>query len=124
MPDNPQVAASKSESRKDTGSTETALGLEFAQLDDRARQRYGIEEGVQGVVVASVSADSPVADTGISPGDVIVSVEQRAVNSPAEIVERIEKIGSASGRERGCQYVEISVVAVSLKKTTQKTKTQ
>src|SRR3546814_12044555 len=79
MPDNPQVAASKSESRKDTGSTETALGLEFAQLDDRARQRYGIEEGVPGVVVASGSADSPVADTGISPGDVIVSVEHRAV---------------------------------------------
>src|SRR3546814_20960816 len=26
------------------------------------------------------------------------------------------KIGSASGRERGCKYVEISVVAVALKK--------
>src|SRR3546814_7758967 len=101
MPDNPQVAASKSESRKDTGSTETALGLEFAQLDDRARQRYGIEEGVQGVVVASVSADSPVADTGISPGDVIVSVEQRAVNSPAELVERIENARDEKRKEIG-----------------------
>src|SRR3546814_18829985 len=32
------------------------------------------------------------------------------------------KIGRASGRERGCQYVKISVVAVSLKKKKKKNK--
>src|SRR3546814_12748253 len=35
-------------------------------------------------------------------------------------VERLFEIGRASCRERGCQYVEISVVAVSLKKNKMK----
>src|SRR3546814_16895634 len=37
--------------------------------------------------------------------------------------EQFEKIGSASCRERVCQYVLISVVAVSLKKKTHKKQT-
>src|SRR3546814_11168021 len=65
MPENPQVAASKGKSDKESASTETALGLEFAPLDDRARERYGLEEGVQGLVGAYLSAGLPVAATGI-----------------------------------------------------------
>src|SRR3546814_15897112 len=36
--------------------------------------------------------------------------------NPWRSPSRIQKIGRASCRERGCQYVKISVVAVSLKK--------
>src|SRR3546814_12003136 len=44
---------------------------------------------------------------------------QNACARPAiEVPQLPAQIGRASCRERGCQYVEISVVAVSLKKTT------
>src|SRR3546814_18256794 len=40
----------------------------------------------------------------------------RLARGKALAVERAPEIGKASGRESGCQYVSISVVAVSLKK--------
>src|SRR3546814_15911989 len=41
-----------------------------------------------------------------------------AVDLPCQIIDAAGKIGRASCRERVCQYVYISVVAVSLKKNT------
>ncbi len=91
MPDTDQQMAATSGTRGgDAASNESALGLRLARLDDRARERYGLGEDVQGVVVADVSGNGPASETGLSRGDVIVSVEQRPVTSPAEVVERIE----------------------------------
>jgi len=91
MPNDPQMAAAQTgPSSGDTASSETALGLKLAPLDDRARKRFGIEEGVQGVVVADVASDSPVADSGVSRGDVIVSIDQKAVSNPAQVVSQVE----------------------------------
>ncbi|MFN4087495.1 MAG: DegQ family serine endoprotease, partial [Alphaproteobacteria bacterium] len=61
MPDDPQVAAvpPQSEPSRETASSETALGLTLSRLDDRSRQRYGVPEGVQGVVVSKITDDSP-----------------------------------------------------------------
>ena len=91
MPDDPQMAAVQtSPGSGDAASSETALGLKLARLDDGTRKRFGIEDGVEGVVIADVAADSPVAESGVSRGDVIVSVDQKAVSSPSQVVSQVE----------------------------------
>src|SRR3546814_12111016 len=47
----------------------------------------------------------------------LIAVDLSLIDHRADLRARLERtIGRASCRERGCQYVEISVVAVSLKK--------
>src|SRR3546814_14421309 len=47
---------------------------------------------------------------------ILAAVVQRLMLHAAVILDRAKQIGRASCRERGCQYGEISVVAVSLTK--------
>lgn len=63
------------------------LGLDLAALDDEARQAAGLEADVQGVLVVGVSED---ADGTVRPGDVILSVDNRPVTTPAEVAERVQ----------------------------------
>lgn len=85
MPEEQQVAASDERG----GGTEDALGLRLAQLDAATRERLGLEDSVEGVLITGVRSDSPAADKGLSAGDVIVSVENQRVTSPADVRERI-----------------------------------
>ena len=64
------------------------LGLDLAALNDRTRQEAGVAEDVKGVLVVGVSAD---ADGAVQPGDVILSVDNKPVTTPAEVAERVEK---------------------------------
>jgi serine protease Do len=70
-----------------------ALGLKLAPLDQRARQQLGLAKDVKGVVVADIAGDSPLAETGMRPGDVIVSINQQPVTKPAEAAKRLGEIG-------------------------------
>lgn len=72
----------------DSGSTgsETA-GMKLAGLDNEARRAYGIGQAIEGVVVTGVVADSAAARRGIATGDVIVTVANHAVASPADVTK-------------------------------------
>src|SRR3546814_17727036 len=62
-------------------------------------------------------ADQPVEDVAAAElGLVELRVQVVMVEDELLAAEQLEEIGRASCRERGCQYVLISVVAVSLKK--------
>jgi len=70
----------------------------------------------QGVVVEKVEPFSAAASRGISPGDVILSVGNRAVGSPAEFKEAIAgmKPGEAAmlrvkNENRRVNYVAIQI---------------
>ena len=65
------------------------LGLALAPLDRDARRQYGIPAKVNGVLVQSVSPDSPAAEKGIRSGDVIVKIAGQSVDSPADVAERV-----------------------------------
>jgi serine protease Do len=60
-------------------------GLTLEPLSPHLRQRLNLPASVkQGVVVTGVAPDSRAADRGIAPGDVILEVNRKAVNSVQE----------------------------------------
>ncbi|HEX3809751.1 MAG TPA: Do family serine endopeptidase [Rhizomicrobium sp.] len=72
------------------GPKVSGLGLTLAQLDADARTHYHIGGDVKGVLVTDVDPDGPAADRNMRPGDVIVEVQNQAVNSPGDITKRVD----------------------------------
>ncbi|MGH6991063.1 MAG: DegQ family serine endoprotease, partial [Stellaceae bacterium] len=68
----------------------SALGLKLAPLDAEWRQRLHIADSIHGVVVTGVKANSPFAREGLQPGDVIESIDQKPVHSPAEAAAHLK----------------------------------
>ncbi|HXZ16049.1 MAG TPA: Do family serine endopeptidase [Roseiarcus sp.] len=54
--------------------------------------------GDEGVLVAGVDPDSPAADGGLKPGDVILEVRGKAVNRPSDVAEAIDAAKSDGKR--------------------------
>jgi serine protease Do len=92
MPENPQVAEN-GHGQAEPGEAEnaSALGLKLAPLSPELRQRAGVPKDVKGVVVTGVSDNSPLAELGIQPGDVIEQINQEAVTSPKQAEERLKQ---------------------------------
>jgi serine protease Do len=69
----------------------SAIGLELAPLDHTTRARLGLDDEVEGAVVARVESDSEAAKQGLRAGDVILSVDHHAVDSPHDVTQAIER---------------------------------
>jgi serine protease Do len=74
------------------GDSAASLGLSLMPLTPENRQRFGIDEGVEGALVGNVTPGSPAARRGLRPGDVILGVGQEAVSAPAEVVEEVARL--------------------------------
>ena len=100
-------------------STGSAMGLGLATVTPDLRQSYNLDEGVHGVFVTKVDPDSDAADKGLQPGDVLVSVNNKAVHTPQDV----EKSVSAAHRPAARAYCLVSsggashFVAVDIGKT-------
>ncbi|PYD69823.1 DegQ family serine endoprotease [Komagataeibacter swingsii] len=68
----------------------TGMGFTVGDLDDIARQKYNMAEGQKGVLVTGVTDDSPAAERGLRPGDVVTEVQQSAVNTPADLRRQLD----------------------------------
>jgi serine protease Do len=68
----------------------SGLGLLVAPISPAMRERYSLAEEQKGVVITEVTPGSAAAERGLKPGDVIVEVQQEAVNSPADVQRRLE----------------------------------
>jgi serine protease Do len=77
-------------------AVKTALGIQLSALSEELRKKYKIKDGVKGIVILGVDANSPAADKRLSPGDVIVEVAQEAVASAEDFQSKITKL-----REQG-----------------------
>ena len=66
-----------------------AAGMEFAGMTAALRKQYNIRDTVNGVVVTTVTANSPAAEKRVQPGDVIVEINQQAVREPSDVITRM-----------------------------------
>ena len=76
-------------------ATVKALGLTLSPLNDEARKAFKLKDSLKGVLVTGVEANSPAAEKGLRPGDVIKEVNQQAVEKPADVAEQIAALKKA-----------------------------
>jgi len=68
-----------------------AMGLGLAAVTPDTRRTYNIDSGVDGVVVTRVDPDSDAGDKGIQPGDVVLSIANKPVHSPKDVIARVNE---------------------------------
>ena len=83
----------------------SALGCEPVLIETSAQTRWSItadallaahrERPLKGVIVASVEPNSPAAEKGLQPGDVLEEVNQQAVSAPGEVSKAIDALKKA-----------------------------
>lgn len=92
------------EEEGDQQSQLLVLGMLLSPLDDTARQEFGVDESVDGVLVSEVEDGSAAAAEGIAAGDIIVEVSQEFVSLPDDVATKIGKL-----REDGRRNAQVLV---------------
>ena len=95
-----------------------SVGLSLNKITDMMRRDYAIPNTVDGVVISTVEPKSEAAKKGLFEGDVIVEINQQAVNDPEKAKSIIEKAGE-NGRPSVLLLVnregEVRFLALKLK---------
>jgi serine protease Do len=68
------------------------LGMKIAALSEDLRKKYKIQPQVEGVVVLSVTQDSPASAAHIAAGEVIVEADYKPVHLPKDVADRVEQL--------------------------------
>jgi len=98
---------------------EKALGMALSSLDETSRLKYAIKDSVTaGVVVTSVDSHSPAAQKNISPGEVILEINQDPVRVPIDVTKKMRALKTA-GKKLALLLVstpqgEVRFVAINL----------
>ena len=94
LEDGEQLAQAEDDGAEQTDEapTRTALGMTFAELSDEARTEYSISEDVEGVLISEVEEGSTAAEKGIVAGNVVVEIAQSAVDTPEDVIERLDEL--------------------------------
>ncbi|MBO0903088.1 Do family serine endopeptidase [Jiella sonneratiae] len=69
-----------------------ALGMTLGDVDDAARQKFGLADDASGAVVTAVKPNSAAAEKGVEAGMLITEVAQEQVASADEVKEKIGKL--------------------------------
>ena len=97
--------------------------MKVAPVSQDLKDKFQLQEGQKGVVVTDVSPNTPAADRGLKPGDIILEVQQNPVAAPGDIQKQVEAARKADRkfvlmliqREGGVQYVPLSLSKTSTK---------
>src|SRR5262249_11929574 len=81
----------KNDSSRNSDDNGSLNGVTVSDLDSRARQQFDLPDHIKGVVVTEVAPDSPAAEAGLKPGDVIQEINRKPVKSADEAVRLTEK---------------------------------
>lgn len=98
---------------KGSSVKQNALKLDVEAIDDATRKQFGIDKG--GVVVDRVINDGPADIAGIEPGDILLMVDNKPVDSPEEFGAVVRKLGSAKSvavlvqRESGPVFLALQI---------------
>jgi serine protease Do len=98
--DTPEPRRVPNRNDDDVAGTSVGLGLRLRALTPELSQRFGIKDG-KGVVVQSVEPNSPAANAGLRPGDLIERVGQTAVNTPQDVQTNVKALlGQQTGDDK------------------------
>ena len=67
-----------------------ALGLSLASLSPELARAANLPAGVRGVIVTAVDPNSDAGEKGLQRGDLIVSVNNQPVTSPAQVIATVD----------------------------------
>jgi serine protease Do len=115
MPDQQKVASATPAPEK--SGTHTVLGMTLSSLDQASRRRYGLADGVDGVLVVGLEDGS--GELNLRPGDVITEVGNEHVGAPDQVAAKVQEARDAG---RGAVLLRVNrqgteqFVAVSIKK--------
>jgi len=73
------------------GESSSNLGMVLQQLTHELAKKLDLP-AISGLLVVDVESNSPAAEAGLVPGDIILEVEQTAVNDLAEFNRRVEQL--------------------------------
>lgn len=114
---NEEPAVAKAEPSK--GIEVAKVGINVASLTDTTRRAFSVPEDVSGVIVVKADPKGEAAQKGLGVGDVIVEINQQAVDNPskvAEIIGKAEKDGKSSVLLLVNHEGDVRFVALRLKK--------
>src|SRR5208282_251097 len=100
MPNDQKLAKAEAPSTGgDDGQAQTAhaMGLKLAPLTPDLRRQAGVPAGIKGVIVTDIADDSPLADVGVEPGDVIVAINQQPVTAPQDLAAKLDAVSKQKG---------------------------
>ncbi|RTR05987.1 DegQ family serine endoprotease [Halomonas nitroreducens] len=87
-PDKPVLAGGNGDN-----AAPARLGVVVQSLEEGERRKLGLEHGVR---VTELAPDGIAASAGIRPGDILVSIGQRTVESPAQLGELVAALPEGS----------------------------
>jgi serine protease Do len=95
----------------------SGLGLKVAPVSQDLKDKFQLQDGQKGVVITDVAPNTPAAERGLKPGDVIMEVQQGEVASPGDVQKQVDAARNADRkfvlmliqREGGVQYVPLSL---------------
>jgi serine protease Do len=91
------------------------LGVRVQDLTPQMAQRARVDADTKGVVITDVAPDSPAAQAGLDPGDVILEINRQPVASVADykkVVSKLKKGETALVRARSGQAVQYLPVKI------------
>jgi serine protease Do len=99
----------------------TGLGMKVAPVSQELKDKFQLGADQKGVVITDVSPNTPAAERGLKPGDVIMEVQQAEVAAPSDIQKQVDAARKADRknvlmliqREGGVQYVPLSITKTS-----------
>jgi serine protease Do len=99
------------------GATGQAMGLGLAAVTPQTRRLFNLDDSAQGVLITKVDPDSDAADKGLQPGDVVMSVSNKAVHTPQDVQKGVAE-AQGMGRKSvlllvatsgGSRYVAVDI---------------
>ena len=92
---NEKIASANGGEDEDQPAKAEAMGMHFAPLTAQLRRELHVAKDVHGVVVTRVDNGSAAQDVGLSEGDVLVTIDQQAVNTPEEAAEKLKEVANS-----------------------------
>ena len=85
------VQLSNEKNQNQSSKINEYAGMSFTDITNEIRKRFDLSDESIGVVVVGVNDNSPAAERGIKPGDIIQKVDQVDINTSKEILKLVDE---------------------------------